>query len=283
MGKYKTRRKLHKRHKRKKTKRKKTKRKTFSKINYKKKGGAAAAEETSAEELYVANPFEKPDPDDEGRVSLYKWDWPDGYFVRWINDNKNTEVEFTPFGQDNSIQCYKDSYNKDKTECWKFRGPNSLFFTTKQDFERELKYRYSELKKNKKQEPTIEELRRIKNSMLGYETDGEQDIVEIKALGENIVAPCIDEQCEPCPKRGTKAIDCPGADHLAKVAAAQGDFPFSGVGYTIDIEKRGKETRYKPSYVGAPEFIIPQSRHVMVVPVEVHEGDEKLRELYAAA
>ena len=180
MAKYKTRKKLYKKHKR-----KKTKRKSFSKIKYKKKGGAAA-EEISAEELYVANPFKKPKPDDEGRVSLYKWDWPDGYFVRWINDNKNTEVEFTPFGQDNSIQCHKDSYNKDKTECWKFRGPNSLFFTTKQDFEKELKYRYSELKKNKIQVPSIKELRRIKNSMLGYETDGKQDLVEIKALAGKI-------------------------------------------------------------------------------------------------
>ena len=298
MGKYKTRRKLHKRHKRKivGTKKRKMvepkkrkivgtkKRKTFIKIKYKKIGGAAADEGSSAtEELYIANPFEKPQPDDNGRVSLYKWDYPQSGFVKWNKENNLTPTKFIPFGEPTYNECHINSYNEDKTKCWVKWGPNSLFFTTKQDFEKELKYRYSEFKKNKgPDQPSIEELRRIKNSMLGYQSDDVQDLVEISASAENIVAPCINEQCEPCPERGTKAIECQGADHLKHVADAQGDLPFGGLGYTIDLEERGDSTK-KPSYVGAPEFIIPQSTHVIVVPVAVYNGDETLREFYAAA
>ena len=157
---------------------------------------AAAAEE---DELFVDNPFERPQADEFGYVSLYKWDWPRhnkrrGVFARWIDENVGKEVGFTPFNKNEpKINCYDDPYKKKKTDCWKFRGPNSLFFTTKEDFNNELIFRFSELKRTYNGKPSIEELREIKNSMLGYTASHAQELIEMKAQEQHLIAPCINK------------------------------------------------------------------------------------------
>lgn len=237
--------------------------------------------------IYISNPFDKPQKDKNGYVSLYKWDYPKSQFIKWNKRNKGKKVGFTPFTRDSTPNnCHINPYNNKKLHCWEYRGPNSLFFTSKQEFENELKYRYSKLKAKNKQTNDgfdIEQLRRIKNSMLGYKTLDEQDLVEIKVHEKYLLKPCINKNCNKCPDGINEAISCKNAKHLKKVAEAQGELPFSGVGYTIDYEKRGNVQTNKQAYVGVPEFIVTQTNKVTVIPVKVHNGDKKLIEIYKNA
>jgi len=210
-------------------------------------------------------------------VTLFKWDWPSGHFADFMKKNVDKSSEFYPFSPLEISDCNLDPYNKGP-ECWGGRGPLSLFVGLKMDFDTRFMNICSFYKTSLTDPaPPLEILRRLKNSMLGYNQCAAQRMYTFETRVSNLVAPCQDGNCRNPPHCTNGVLAC-GIPHLDEVVRAQGIYPFTGLGYTYDITagRRGD-----PPF-GVREFILPQADGVFVTPIK-HYGEDYLVELWNKA
>ena len=182
------------------------------------------------------------------KVFLLKWDTIDGPFHRWCATQPN-HTKFTPFGNnENQIACKK---NNSLVNCTNRYAPHTMFFCFQEEFDSRMKDILSQHNIN---DLDNEDIRYIKNMLLGYNNTNEQSASIIECNYTDLLRPCenktiLNDTCSTPPEQFTPK--------LTNIIANNEGYPFTAKGYTYNI--LGNDDKY-----GVTEVILPQGEQIRI-------------------
>lgn len=232
---------------------------------------------------------------EDHKTLLVKWETRNTGFPKWCKNNHNTEVAFQPFGlpenQELQDYCYKilkepdvKGHDIDKI-CSEKYGNHTMFFGLYDELVDKLIVEFAAYKKeiedsNTREVPTyydeygnvipydgykitIDDLRFLKNMMLGFSNCEPTECVIIECYTKDLVRVCdsLDIKKNMC--NGTDWEN--SSEWLKNIKKNNKDAPFTGQGYTYAIESM---TDNKDKY-GVSEVLLPFHEEVMVRPIAV--------------
>lgn len=183
------------------------------------------------------------------KVSLLKWDAIDGAFHRWCTA-ENQHMNFTPFGNnENQIACKN---NNSLDSCTQRYGPHTMFFCFQEEFDSRMK---DILSQHNNPELDNEDIRYLKNMLLGYDNPNEQIATIIECNYTDLLRPCenktiLNDTCSSPPEQFTPK--------LTNIIANNEGYPFTAKGYTYNVLGKGKNN------YGVTEVILPQGQHIRI-------------------
>lgn len=180
---------------------------------------------------------------------ILKWDTIDGHFHQWCT-GKTIRSEFTPFGNNETHKSCKNNNSWEK--CTEKFGPHTMFFCFKEEFDLRMKEILSQYNND---ELDNEDIRYIKNMLLGYNNNNEQIATIIECNYTDLLRPCenktiLNNSCNTPPEQYTPK--------LTNIINNNQGYPFTAKGYTYNI--LGSET----NKYGVTEVILPQGPNIKI-------------------